>query len=190
MAASDYLKGEDKQFDQQASELKIKRDTLNKYEEDNIKYGKEYGFDTTIWRHAPEIFKGEALKYYESSLAIVANNNKFYNGQETEIQAKSEQLQERLNAPEARLEIAKKSEEYLAKDKERLAKLEPLDNKLSDLKKEQIEIIKLKNTLPSRKSENEINLHGDVKDVTNVLQQTNQTTNGRYATDYRARTKS
>ena len=53
-------------------------------------------------------------------------------------------------------------------------KLEPLDNRLGELNKEENEIIKLRNVLPYRKVKNEINLQGDLKDIKNILEQTDQ----------------
>lgn len=171
LAVTYYAKGEDIKLEKQASELQNKRDQLNLAEKDNIAYGKEYNFDKTLWKYAPEMFKGEGLRYYESSLAIIGNNNKALDRQATEIHEKIEQLKERLNTPEAHVEIARKSEEYLAKDKERLAKLEPLDSKLDDLRKEQSSIMKLNGAMPSRDLSKEINVQGDVKEAKNILEQ-------------------
>lgn len=174
LAASDYVRGTDKQLDQEAQELQIKRNKLIQTEKDIIAFGKEHGFDKTLWRKAPEIFKGQGLKYYEASLSTIENNKKALGRQEIEIQTKKAQLQERLNTPEAYSYIAKKREEYLAKDKERLSKIEPLNRKLNDLNKEQRSIIGLKNAIPSRNLERTINVQGDSKDIKNILEQTNQ----------------
>lgn len=172
LAASHYVKGEDQKLNQQASDLKIKQDKLSQYEKDTIAFGKEHNLDKTLWRYAPEIFKGEGLKNYEASLASIKKDMKDFERQATDIQIKGEQLKERLNTPEARLAIAKKGEEYFVKDQERLTKLEPLDRKFNELQKEQKDITKLKNVLPAKMLEKEINLQGDSKDVQDILRQT------------------
>jgi hypothetical protein len=174
LAASDYVLGEDKQLDQQENDLKIKREKLNEDEKTIINYGKENGLDKTIWRKAPEMFKGEGLKYYESSIATIENNKKFFEKLAAMILMKRGQLQGRLQSPEARLAIEKKSAEYLARDKERLAKLAQLNSKISMLKKEKSDLIALKNSLPSRKLRHELHIQGDARNVRNLLNQTDK----------------
>jgi LysM repeat protein len=174
LVASNHLNGADKELDKQAQELQAKRDKLSQYEKDNIAFGKEHSLDTTLWRHAPEIFKGEGLKHYEGAMATVENNTKVYDRQAAEIQAKRDEHQARLQTPEAKSEIAKKSEEILAQDKERLAKLGALDQKQNELTNEKRDIIKLKDIIPSRKLEQTIDVQGDAKDVKNLLGQSDQ----------------
>lgn len=83
-------------------------------------------------------------------LATVENNTKVFDRQAAEIQAKRDEHHTRLQTTDAKSEIAKKTEEILGQDKERLAKLEALDRKVNQLTNEKHDIIVLKNIIPSR----------------------------------------
>jgi hypothetical protein len=170
-AASDYVNGENKLIDQQAKELQIKRDKLSHDEKKMIAYGKEHGLDKTIWKMVPEFLKGEGLKYYESSMAAIEHSKQVFGRQAGEIQAKREQLEARLQTPEARLEIESKVHQYLQKDEERLAKLQQVEDKSNELYKEKVNIIVLKNAIPARNLETVINLQGDPQNTQNLLGQ-------------------
>lgn len=85
LAASNYLKGADKELDKQAQELQAKRDKLSQDEKDVKAFAKEHGLDTTLWRYAPEMFKGEGLKDYESSMAAIEHNKQVFEKQAAEI---------------------------------------------------------------------------------------------------------
>lgn len=142
-AVSEYLKGADKELDQQAIDLKIKQDEIKNFENENLAYGKEYGFNRKAWRYIPEIFKGKGLRCYEETLATVENKKKIFELQEVELLVKKREVQEQLQSSEAYIEIAKKSEEYLRIDKDRIEKLKQLDCSLNDIKHEEEAIIEL-----------------------------------------------
>ena len=102
----------------------------------------------------------------------IEHNKQVYDKQAADIQTQREQQQAKLQTPEAKSEIAKQSDEILAQDKERLAKLEALDRKQSELTNEKNDIIALRNIIPSRNLDQTINIQGDAQNVQNLLGQT------------------
>lgn len=165
---SDYLKGEDEQLAQQAEALKEERAQLQQEETRHNNYGRQTGFDRAYIRYIPSFMKSDELKVHHGNHRQLAQWKQDVERKEAELAKKTEELEARLQIPEARAAVAEKTAQYLADDAARQIKLKNVEAKLGERKTEMNGLVQ--KVLGGETLQQSLEMWRRIEDILNVQQ--------------------